>query len=71
MKGRRGRPRKPRPDPGAVLGPLEAGRRQSDPATRERIAELAAQVAKGDYHPMKRLRQVFGMSEPTKGGGKK
>jgi hypothetical protein len=51
-----------------ALGPLEAGRRTTDPATRKRIAELAAQVAKGDYHPMKRLREVFGMSEPTKGG---
>jgi hypothetical protein len=64
---RRGR-RKARPDPDAVLGPLEAGRRTTGPATRKRIAELAAQVAKGDYHPMERMREVFGMSEPTKGG---
>jgi hypothetical protein len=66
--GRRGRPRKPRPAPDAVLGPLEGGRRTADPATRKRIAELAAQVARGDYHPVERIREVFGMSEPSKGG---
>lgn len=60
---KRGR-RKARPDPEAVLGPLEAGRRTTDPATRKRIAELAAQVAKGEYHPVERMREVFGMSEP-------
>jgi hypothetical protein len=49
------------------LMPLEARRRQSDPATKERIAELARQVAAGKYDARKRLREMLRMSMPTKG----
>jgi hypothetical protein len=55
-------------DPKRARVPREAGRRTTDPATKKRIAELAAQVAKGEYHPVERMREVFGMSEPSKGG---
>lgn len=56
--GRRPRPKKLR------LDGEEA--RQSDPATKERIAELARQVAAGEYDPKRRMREVFGMSVPSK-----
>jgi hypothetical protein len=45
---------------------IDVERRQSNAATKERIAELARQVAAGEYDPKRRMREVFGMSVPSK-----